>query len=220
MRLTSWFSQPTIVRKIAFSQAEQAITCLAILLANYGYMVTASEIRRGRKLSQCQYHKLDLLANELGFTLIETTVGIIEALSNNKRSMIVNLDNQGSVILSMKGRDIWLNNPYTGIRKINDVEKKLLLFQTKGLIVDESKLTPRLKRIKPSFLWSLLLSDRSLYAVGAVIVLLSLMHGLVVLMDPIIKNIYFIMNLTHLIVLIVIKDKIVFSNNTKVTKCF
>ena len=191
MRLTSWFSQPTIVRKIAFSQAEQAITCLAILLANYGYMVTASEIRRGRKLSQCQYDKLDLLANELGFTLIETTVGIIEALSNNKRSMIVNLDNQGSVILSMKGRDIWLNNPYTGIRKINDVEKKLLLFQTKGLIVDESKLTPKLKRIKPSFLWSLLLSDRSLYAVGAVIVLLSLMHGLVVLMDPIIKNIYF-----------------------------
>ena len=191
MTISSWFSKPTTARKIAFSQAEQAITCLAILLTNYGYMVSASEIRRGRKLSQCQYDRLIILAGELGFTLIETKVDSIGSRDDTKRSVIVNLEDQGSVILSIQGKDIWVDNPYKGISKLNDTEQKRQLFQSKGLIVDERKLSPRLKRIKPSLLWSLLLSDRSLYTVGAVVVLLSLVHGLVVLLDPIIKNIYF-----------------------------
>lgn len=191
MRLTSWLRQPSTARRIAFSEAEQAITCLAILLENYGYMVSSSEIRRGRNLNRCQYDELGLLAEELGFKLIETSVDSIGSKADTNRSVIVNLDKQGSVIVNFQGKDIWLNNPYTGIKKITDEEQKHKLLLSKGLCVDESKLLTKLKRRKPSVLWSLILSDRSLYSVGAVIILISLIHGIVVLLDPIIKNIYF-----------------------------
>lgn len=191
MKLTRWISQPATPRRIAFSQAEQAITCLAILLESHRYMISASEIRGGRPLSQCQFEQMTALAKELGFTLIESTINDLSLERSNNLSKIVNLKDQGSVVLSIEGKNVWINNPFTGITNVTDSEKMRQLCQCKGLSLDLKKMPTNLKRNKPSLLWGLLLSDKSLYSVGAVIVFLSLIHGLIVLLDPIIKNIYF-----------------------------
>jgi hypothetical protein len=47
------------------------------------------------------------------------------------------------------------------------------------------------KRVKSSFLWSTLLADKTLFNLAIVIIILSFLKGLTVLLDPVIKNIYF-----------------------------
>lgn len=191
MGLKSWAKQPTTPRRIAFSEKEQAITCLSMLLEEYDYSISASEIRKGRPLEQCQYKSLTHLAQELGFCLTEEVAGSSLAPSKKHHHRIIDHETEGTVLLTIEENHIWIVNPYKGIRTINDHDQRSLLRQSKGLRVDEEKLNPTLKRKRPSLLWNLLLTDRSLYSVGAVIVLISLIHGLVTLLDPIIKNIYF-----------------------------
>lgn len=190
MELISLLNQQTTLRRIAFSQREQAITCLSILLDEYGYTISSSEIRKGRSLDQCQYKYLVLLGQEIGFPLIEETISATLTPFNKYRQWIVDNEKEGTVLFRIKGNNYWIVNPYKGVRKINDHQLSPFL-KGRGLRIDEAELNPALKRKKPSMLWNLLLTDRSLYSVGAVIILISLIHGLVTLLDPIIKNIYF-----------------------------
>ena len=191
MALSSWFNQPTTLRRIAFSKREQAITCLSLLLDEYGYTISASEIRKGRTLEQCQYKSLILLGKELGFTLIEDVLDTVLAPSINFHQWIIDDPIDGTVLLRVKGDNLWMVNPCKGIQKISDHDQRSLLLKGRGLRVDVARLDLILRRKKPSLLWNLFLTDRSFYSVGAVIILISLIHGLVTLLDPIIKNIYF-----------------------------
>lgn len=191
MKLIPWIGRPTTVRRVAFSQLEQPVTCLAILLEANGYMISASEIRRGRPPSQCQFEKLEALSKELGFTLVKTTIDELSRRGETNISSIVHLQGHGSVVLSLEGKSLWINNPYVGINKATDPSQDRQLRRIEGLSIDKRGQETRLRRKKPSLLWSLLLSDKTLYSVAGSIVLISAIHGLVTLLDPIIKNVYF-----------------------------
>jgi ABC-type bacteriocin/lantibiotic exporter with double-glycine peptidase domain len=191
MNFFRWNSHTEVIRRLAFSRPEQAITCLSILFEYQGYMISASELRRGRPLSQCQYGSIVAMAEELGFSMTENSLIDLRTNGLSNLRTIVNLPDQGPVLLTSDRSAVWVNNPYTGIRKVIDKKHQAQLIQLKGVSLDPTRRTTHLKRKKSSLLWSLLLSDKSLYSVGAVIVLLSLIHGLVALLDPIIKNVYF-----------------------------
>jgi len=178
------------VSRIAFSPAEQAITCLSIMLETVGFNVSASEIRQGRQLSKCQYTSLPAIAQELGFSLIPMDIDSILTNRNRCKPFIVELRDIGTVIIERDFRNFWANNPSKGWMNITPAQIKMQAATSHVLCLGQSNIKFN-KRVKPSFLWSTLLADKTLFNLGIIIIILSFLKGLTVLLDPVIKNIYF-----------------------------
>ena len=178
------------VSRIAFSPAEQAVTCLSIILETVGFNVSASEIRQGRQLSKCQYISLPTMAEELGFNLVSIDVGKVLVDKKMHKPFIIDLKDIGTVIIERDFDKYWANNPSKGWAKIT-ADQIIMQASSSQVLCLGQRNNKWTRRTKSSFLWSTLLSDKTLYNVAIVIVILSCLKGLTVLLDPVIKNIYF-----------------------------
>lgn len=178
------------VSQIAFSPAEQAITCLSIILETVGFNVSSSEIRQGRQLSKCQYSSLSALAQELGFNLIHSEMDSILADKKKQKPFIIDLKDIGTVIIEYNFGNYWANNPSKGWAKITAEQIRMQASSSQVLRLGKRN-DMWTRRTKPSFLWSTLLTDKTLFNLAIIIIILSFLKGLTVLLDPVIKNIYF-----------------------------
>lgn len=180
------------ISRIAFSSSEQALTCLSVILESIGYEISAAEIRQGRPLNICQFFNLRELSNELGFQLkqVELTTAPLKVLAKNI-PIIVNLKKEGAVTLEVDRRGkILMNHPVTGWHRLSANTLKESLECNYGLVIQKSEKEYPLRK-KSSFLTGILLSDRSFYRLALIIISMSFIHGMVKLLDPIFKNIYF-----------------------------
>ena len=188
---TSNLTKGTRPRKIAFTRREQAITCLAILMAQVGYEVSAAELRKGRNIKQCQYSNLDMIANEHGFELETVKIENAETNIQGSQLTIANVKREGTVLIYKEGNQYVLDNPYKGKNDIglDQLSSELQNDYLLRLKSNACRKTPNRK--KHSFMIELISSEKSLIMLAAAIVVLSILHGVVALIDPIVKNVYF-----------------------------
>jgi ABC-type bacteriocin/lantibiotic exporter with double-glycine peptidase domain len=117
----------------------------------------------------------------------------IESILTNRnrcKPFIVELRDIGTVIIERDFRNFWANNPSKGWMNITPAQIKMQAATSHVLCLGQSNIKFN-KRVKPSFLWSTLLADKTLFNLAIVIIILSFLKGLTVLLDPVIKNIYF-----------------------------
>lgn len=177
---------------LAFSAREQSLACLSAVFASIGYQISAAEIRNNRPFSQCDYQSLPKLADEIGIPL--DTFSLVK--SNWHQSapypLIVLLKNYGAVILdSCNGNQICVNHPIYGWMTLELQQITDLLLSDSGYSLKQNFRFDQFRRRKPSFLYSIILSDRSLLILSLAILLVSVFYGLTSLLDPVMKNIYF-----------------------------
>ena len=177
---------------IAFSFAEQGITCLSALFKTVNFDISAAEIRQGRPVRDCDFLSLPRLSAEYGIALQQVHLTKIQNIKQLNVPIVVSLHDYGVVILERGLRDqLWMNNPSSGWQKVTNQAILSCLAVNYGYILPESQGSKFPQRHKPSFLFELILSEKSIFMLGLFIVIISTLHGFASLLDPVAKNLYF-----------------------------
>lgn len=175
--------------RISFSKKEQAITALSIALEYYGYDITPASLKAGHSIEMLTFESLLEIAENIGFTGFYVTLGDWLAKAKRHDISLVNAYNIGTVVLQKRSnKTLIINSPVKQEQSvdINSFAEQysecqcLMLANPDGL-----KKTDRTRMI------GLVLADKRFISVAAVLLILSLLHGLISLIDPVIKNVYF-----------------------------
>ena len=188
------FRRRRIQTRVAFLKQEQALASLSMLFLYYDYNKSIAKIRNGRGLDQCQFLNLELLARESGFDLSKVSIDVTSLLQRNHSPVIVDLINEGTVILEKSTpQSSSIYNPLTGWKSLPSLSYLIdnNLMNTDVLVFkSRSRLPQYLKGTSTSNLFIQLLTDQSIKVAGLCVVFLSLLHALTKLTDPIVKNLF------------------------------
>lgn len=186
--------QHQTIAKIAFSPLERSLTSLSVLFAYHQYYKSPAQIRKGRRLENCQFTDLCNLAKESDFTLEKYSLGSVKDLANLGAVSIVHLKQGGTAILEKnKAHGYFINHATYGWQKLGKDPDVVLSKLSVPIALVVAK-TPSSKtgryRKTPSTLFTTLITDAEFRMAAVVIVILSLLSALTKLIDPIVKNLF------------------------------
>ena len=175
--------------RIAFSSKEQALTSLAIALNYLGYELTPAELKAGDPIELINFNSLLSIAQSIGFKGTYTTwkKWIFNAKVNE--IVIANLAQSGTVVLQKrKNNRLLINNPLRRTLSISVDDLTCQYDDFECLILNNPA---QLRKSSFDRMVGIVLMDKRFISVALILLCVSFLHGLIVLIDPIIKNVYF-----------------------------
>ena len=175
--------------RVAFTQQEQAITSLSIALNYLGYEITPAALRNGRSIQDHGLEELGEIARQIGFRWrLDTTRAWVEKTEIND-VVIARVKGQGTVVVQkIKDGGVLINNPLGKQIRYRKGSLDNLLETSSCLVISNPK---GLNRNEFKRMGGIALSDKRFRNISAAVLLLASLHGLVSLIDPVIKNMYF-----------------------------
>lgn len=175
--------------RIAFSRKEQAVTALSIALEYYGYNITPAALKGGNSIDILTFESLLEIAENIGFTGHYSKLGDWLVKANPHDISLVNAYNMGTVVLQKSSKNTLLvNNPVRQEKFENTKNFSEQYSECQCLILSNPD---GLKKVDRMRMIGLILADKRFMSVSAVLLIISLFHGLIHLIDPVIKNVYF-----------------------------
>lgn len=175
--------------RISFSKEEQPITALSIALEYYGYDITPAALKGGNSIDILSFESLLEIAENIGFSGHYTILSDWLVKAKPYDISLVNVYNIGTVVLQKSsGNMLLVNNPVRQDQLANGKDFSEQYSECHCLILANPDGLKKVDRLR---LMELILADKRFISVAAVLFVISLLHGLIALIDPIIKNVYF-----------------------------
>ena len=175
--------------RISFSKKEQAVTSLSIALEYYGYNVTPAALKGGNSIDILTFESLLEVAENIGFSGYYTTLADWLVQAKPRDISLINAYNLGTVVLQKSGKNsLSVNNPIKQTEAVNTKSFVQQYTECQCLVLSNPN---GLKKVDRKRMSGLVLADKRFVSVAAVILIISFLHGLIAMLDPIIKNVYF-----------------------------
>ncbi|MAJ62219.1 MAG: hypothetical protein CBC48_21125 [bacterium TMED88] len=175
--------------RLAFSKKEQAITALSIALEYYGYDITPAALKGGNSIDILTFESLLKIAKNIGFAGDYTILADWLDQAKPHDVSLINAYNIGTVVLQKDNKNtLILNNPVKQEQRVDIKSFVEQYSECQCLTLSNPNGLKKADRIR---MIGLVLADKRFVSVAAVLLILSLLHGLIALIDPVIKNVYF-----------------------------
>lgn len=175
--------------RLAFSKKEQAITALSIALEYYGYDITPAALKGGNSIDILTFESLLEVAENIGFAGSYTILADWLDQAKPHDVSLINAYNIGTVVLQKDNKNtLILNNPVKQEQRVDIKSFVEQYSECQCLTLSNPNGFKKADRIR---MIGLILADKRFVSIAAVLLILSLLHGLIALIDPVVKNVYF-----------------------------